>query len=106
MMDFEDTFEHHMTELTMFNEAYNHKDPEQHTKKQHATIRKEFKDMNNHGVWCKVRQSTIPKGQCCIKSKWVCKIKWDGVFQARLVACRYRQIPSVNFTIDYAPIDE
>jgi len=60
-LDFEDAFEHHMLEPTTFHEAYNHEDPEQRAK-WHATIWKEFKDMNNHGVWCKVKQSVIPSG--------------------------------------------
>jgi len=47
-LNFEDTFEHHMLKPTTFQEAYNHKDPEQHAK-WHAIIQ-EFKDMNNCGV--------------------------------------------------------
>jgi len=34
----------------------------------------------------------------------VFKIKRDGVFQARLVACGYSQIPGVDFTENYAPV--
>jgi len=45
-LDFEDAFEHHMLKPMMFQEAYSHKDPEQ-CAKWHATIQKEFKDMNN-----------------------------------------------------------
>jgi len=85
-LDFPGAFEHHMVEPTTFQEAYNHEDPEQRAK-WHAAIHKEFKDMNNRGVWRKVKRSTIPQGHQCIKSKWVFKIKRDGVFQARLVAC-------------------
>jgi len=36
--------------------------------------------------------------RCCIKSKWVFKIKHDGVFHAQLVASGYNQIPGVDFT--------
>jgi hypothetical protein len=32
------------------------------------------------------------------------KIKWNGVFRARLVACGYSQIPGIDFTENYAPI--
>jgi len=101
-LDFKDAFEHHMLEPTTFQEAYNHKDPEQQAK-WHATIWKEFKDMNNHGVWWKVKQLVIPRGWHCINSKWVFKIKRDGMFQARLVACRYSQILGVNFTKNMCP---
>jgi len=102
-LDFQNAFEHQMIEPTMFQEAYNHKDPEQ-CAKWRAAIHKEFKDMNNRGVWCKVKRSTIPQGHRCIKSKWVFKIKRDGVFRARLVACRYSQIPGIDFTENYAPV--
>jgi len=57
-----------MLEPTMFDKAYNHEDPKQ-CAKWHATIQKEFKDMNNHGGWHKVKQSIIPQHQYCIKSK-------------------------------------
>jgi len=50
-----------MLEPRTFDEAYYH-NPEQHDK-WHAAIRKEFKDMNNHGVLCKIKQSVILQGQ-------------------------------------------
>ncbi len=78
-LNFEDAFEHHMLEPTTFDEAYSHEDPKQHAK-WHTAIRKEFKDMNNCGVWCKVKWFVIPQGWHCIKSKLVFKIKRDGVF--------------------------
>ena len=39
-----------------------------------------------------------------MKSKWVFKIKQNGVFHARLVACGYSQIPGVDFTENYLPV--
>ncbi len=60
--------------------------------------------MTNCGIWRKVKHSIIPKGHWCIKSKWVFKIKRDGIFRARLVACGYSQIPGVDFTENYAPV--
>jgi len=78
-LDLKDAFKHHMLRPTMFDEAYNHEDPKQCTK-WHAAIKKELKDMNNHGVWHKVKWLVIPQGWCCIKSKWVFKIKRDGIF--------------------------
>ena len=36
-------------------------------------------------------------------SKWVFKIKLNGVYRARLVACGYSQIPGVDFTENYSP---
>jgi len=61
-LDFQNAFEHHMIEPTTFQEAYNHEDPEQRAKWR-AAICKEFKDMNNRGVWRKVKRSTIPQGR-------------------------------------------
>ncbi len=60
--------------------------------------------MTHCRVWCKVKHLTIPQGRRCIKSKWVFKIKHDGTFCARLVACGYSQIPGVDFTENYAPV--
>ncbi len=60
--------------------------------------------MTNQGMWQKVQHSIIPKGQRCIKSKWVFKIKRNSVFHACLVACSYSQIPSINFTKNYTPV--
>jgi len=60
--------------------------------------------MINWGVWHKVKRSSIPNGRRCIKCKWIFKVKRDGVFRARLVACGYSQIPGVDYSENYAPI--
>jgi len=72
--DVNQAFEQRLIEPTTFWEAYNHPDPKQCAKWQ-AAIQKEFHDMNQCGVWHKVHYSSIPKGQWCIQSKWVFKIK-------------------------------
>jgi len=102
-LDFADAFKHHLIEPTTFQDAYNHPDPSQR-KKWCEAIKKEFHGMTRHGVWCKVKRSTIPHGQQCTKSKWVFKIKRDSIFHARLVACSYSQIPSADFTENYTPV--
>jgi len=76
---------------------HNRKDPKQQTK-WHEAIKKEFRSMTNQGVWHKGKCSIIPKRCRCIKSKWMFKIKCNGIFQACLVACGYSQIPSIDFT--------
>jgi len=57
----QEAFEQRLIEPTTFWEAYNHPDPKQHAKWQTA-IKKEFHNMNQHGVWHKVRCSSILKG--------------------------------------------
>ena len=44
------------------------------------------------------------EGRQCVKHKWVFDIKQNGVFQAKLVACGYSQLPGVNFTEVYSPV--
>ncbi len=60
--------------------------------------------MNRQKVWKKIDRREIPPGRRCVKQKWVMKIKRNGVFRARLVACGYSQIPGINFTENYAPV--
>jgi histone deacetylase 1/2 len=86
-----------------FKEAWNHADPMQRAKWREA-IRKEFCDMIKRKVWCRVKKSSIPSNQRCVKCKWVFKIKRNGVFRARLVACGYSQIPGVDFSESYSPV--
>jgi len=76
-------FEQRHIEPTTFWEAYDHPNPKQHAKWR-AAIQKEFHNMNQHGVWCKVRCSSISKRQQCIQSKWVFKIKRNRVFMPNL----------------------
>ena len=46
----------------------------------------------------------MPKNRRCVKNKWVLKVKRNGIFRARLVACGYSQIPGIDFTEAYAPV--
>ncbi len=78
-----------LAEPRPFQEAWNHPDPEQCMKWKEA-IRKEF--------------DKIPKGWCCIKCKWVFKIKRNGIIHACLVAFGYSKIPGVNFSENYSPV--
>ena len=86
-----------------FQEAWNHPDPKKR-ELWRAAIRKEFKDMIKRGVWRKTKRGCMPSNRRCVKSKWVFKIKRNGVYRARLVACGYSQIPGVDFSESYSPV--
>jgi hypothetical protein len=60
--------------------------------------------MEHHKVWKKIKRADMPQVRCCVKHKWVFKIKRNGVFCARLGACGCSQIPGVDYTKNYAPI--
>ena len=91
-------------EPTNFQQAWHHPDPTKREKWRTA-IRKEFRDMINRGVWREIDRNKMPGNRRCVKCKWVFKIKRDGVYRTRLVACGYSQIPGVDFNeIPYSPV--
>ena len=92
-----------LEEPKSFQEAWNHEDQVQRNKWRDA-IKKEFHDMNQRGVWKKIYRRDMPPDRRCVKSKWVFKIKRNGTFRARLVACGYTQIPGIDFAENYAPV--
>ena len=69
-----------------------------------TAITKEFGDMAKQVVWTVIERKAMPVGCCCVKCKWVFKVKRNGVFRARLVACGYNQIPGVDLTENYSPL--
>ncbi len=60
--------------------------------------------MIKYKVWRRTNKRNIPSNHRCIKCKWVFKIKRNGVFRARLVACGYSQIPGVDFSENFSPV--
>jgi hypothetical protein len=86
-----------------FEQAWNHPNPKDRAKWREA-INKEFNDMKKRGVWEIIRRREMPSDRRCVKSKWVFKIKRDGRYRARLVACGYSQIPGVDFEELYSPV--
>ena len=69
-----------------------------------ARIMKEFTDMKKQNVWKQMKKIDLPSGIHLLGSKWVFKRKKNGVFHAKLVAKGYDQIPSVDFTENFAPV--
>jgi Reverse transcriptase (RNA-dependent DNA polymerase) len=51
-----------------------------------------------------IKKEDIPEGRRYIKDKLIFKIKINGVCRARLVACGYIQVPSINFSESFAPV--
>ena len=86
-----------------FDQAWNHPDPIDREKWREA-IRKEFRDMLNKGVWRYRKTKDVPKDRRLIGSKWVFKVKKNGVFRARLVALGYSQIAGIDHQDNYAPV--
>ena len=86
-----------------FKEAWWNEDKQSRQKWREA-IRKEFSDMIRKGVWRITKKANVPQNRRLIGSKWVFKVKRNGVFRARLVALGYNQIPGVDYTDNFAPV--
>ena len=86
-----------------FQQAWWHPDLEAR-EKWHDGIRLEFNKMISIGVWRKVGSASIPSGRRLIACHWVFKIKHNGVYQARLVAKGFSQIPDLDFTDKFSPV--
>jgi hypothetical protein len=67
-------------------------------------MKKELHEMTKRGAWEIIDEKDVPNGQHCIKNKWIFKVKRNGVFRARLVACGYSQVSGVDFTESFAPV--
>ena len=86
-----------------FQEAWHHPDAEEQSAWQ-AAIRKEFKDMIGRNIWRYAKINRIPQNRRLIGNKWVFKKKRNGIYQARLVALGYTQVPGVDHKDNSAPV--
>ena len=64
-----------------------------------------MRSMIDREVWRKTERNRIPNDRRLIGNKWEFTIKRDGTYRARLVALEYRQIPGVDYTDNFAPVD-
>jgi Reverse transcriptase (RNA-dependent DNA polymerase) len=67
-------------------------------------IDKEMNEMTKRGVWEVIDEQNVPNDRRCIKNKWIFKVKRNGIFCARIVACGYSQVPGVDFTESFATV--
>ena len=84
-----------------FKDAWDHPEEEDRMKWREA-IKKEIGDMESRRVWKGIKRRDIPSDRRLIGSRWVFRVKRNGVFRARLVALGYSQIPGVDFTDNFA----
>ena len=64
----------------------------------------EFKKMLDMSVWRHVKRNDHPNDSRLVGCRWVCKVKRNGVYCARLVTKGFSQIPGVDFTDNYSPV--
>ena len=91
------------SEPQTFQHAWWHPDLEAREKRNDG-IKLEINKMISMGVWRKVGATSIPSGRRLIGCCWVFKIKRSGVYQARLVAKGFSQIPGLDFTDNFSPV--
>jgi Reverse transcriptase (RNA-dependent DNA polymerase) len=84
-----------------FDQGWNHSDPKDREKSRVA-VKKEFDDMESKKVWEVIKKEDIPVRRRTIKSKWIFKIKRNGIFRARRVACGYNQVPGIDFNESFS----
>ena len=72
--------------------------------KWHEAIRLEFNRMIKMGVWREVNKEERNANKRLVGSKWVFKIKRNGVYRTRLFAKGFSQIPGANFTENFSAV--
>jgi Reverse transcriptase (RNA-dependent DNA polymerase) len=73
------------------------------TRGRRAAVNKELGDVDSKEAWNYIDKEDVPDRKRTIKCKWIFKIKRNGIFRARLVACGYSQIPGIDFNESVAP---
>jgi hypothetical protein len=60
--------------------------------------------MDKQQVWEIIKKEDIPENRRAINCKWIFKIKQNGIFRTRLMACGYSQVPGIDFNESFAPM--
>jgi hypothetical protein len=60
--------------------------------------------MDKQQVWEIIKKEDILEDRRTIQCKWIFKIKRNGTFRERLVACGYSRIPGIDFNESFAPV--
>jgi hypothetical protein len=90
-------------EPTTYEESINSEQKENQINWKNA-INKDLKEMEKRGVWEIIDEKNILINRRCIKNKWIFKVKRNGIFRARLLACGYSQVPGIDFSESFAPV--
>ena len=60
--------------------------------------------MLDMGVWRHVKRRDHPQDHRLVGCRWVFKVKRNGVYNTRLMAKGFSQIPGMDFTDNYSPV--
>ena len=90
-------------EVQSFQEAWCDPDLRAREKLQEA-IHLEFKKMFDMDVWRHVKRRAHPQDCRLVGCRWVFKVRRNGVYDARLVAKGFTQMPGVDFADNYSPV--
>ena len=65
---------------------------------------KEIASLDKHGVYEIVPITSVPNGRKVVDTRWVYKIKADGVYKGRLVVLGWSQVPGIDFGGTLSPV--
>ena len=64
----------------------------------------EIASLEKHGVYELVPITSVPNLRIVIGTRWVYKIKADGVYKGRLVVLGWSQVPGIDYGGTFAPV--
>ena len=69
-----------------------------------AASDKEITSLEKCGVYELVTITSVPNGRNVVGTRWVCKIKADGVCKGRLVVLGWSQVPGIDCGGTFTPV--